>query len=78
MDPHTKLILDELKSLGDHFTGFESRIDCVEAVISDRFKAVEEVTTDLTSWRPSMDSAMEDLCLKVEVLAKQVDRVVLD
>lgn len=64
MDPNTKLLIDEMKKLGDHFTAVESRVDGLESALGDRFKAVEASSSKFLAWQPGMDTAMADLTAK--------------
>jgi len=78
MDPNTKLLMDEMKKLGDRFSAVESCVDSLESSLGDRFKVVEASTSEFTAWRPGVDAAVEDLKLQIGAVNKQLDRVVLD
>jgi len=78
MDPNTKLLMDEMKKLGDRFSAVESRVDSLESSLDDRFKVVEASSSEFASWRPGVDAAVEDLKLQIGAINKQLDRVVLD
>ncbi|RLM68934.1 putative gag-pol polyprotein [Panicum miliaceum] len=82
MDPNLKTILDEIKgmrsSVEDFQTSLTQRIDGVETNLGDRFQAMEDVARVFESWKPKMDSSMEDLRTEVSTLRKTVNRVVLD
>jgi len=78
MDPNTKLLMDEMKKLGDRFSAVESRVDSLESSLGDRFNVVEASSSEFASWRPGVDAAVEDLKLQIGAINKQLDRVVLD
>jgi len=65
MDPNSKLLLDEMKKLGDRFALVESRVDSLEGSLGDRFKSVEQSTNDLVAWKPGIDAAIADLTTKL-------------
>ena len=88
MDPSSKLLLDEMKKLGDRFALVEARVDSLEGSFRDQFKAVEQSASDLQAWRPGIDSSIADLSSKLSAvddlhdklgsLSSKLDRVVLD
>jgi hypothetical protein len=43
MDPNSKLLLDEMKKLGEHFTSLESRVDA----LGNRFKPLEDKADEI-------------------------------
>jgi hypothetical protein len=49
MDPNTKLLMDEMKKLGDRFSAVESRVDSLESSLGDRFKVVEASSSEFAS-----------------------------
>ena len=49
MDPNTKLLMDEMKKLGDCFSAVESRVDSLESSLGDRFKVVEASTSEFAA-----------------------------
>jgi predicted nuclease with TOPRIM domain len=61
MDPNTKLLLDEMKRLGERFTSLETRIDS----LGDRFKAIEHKAEEVTTWKTDINSSVTDLVAKV-------------
>jgi hypothetical protein len=58
MDPNTKLILDELKSVQTNLT---NRIGAVESSIGARVEFLEGVAQVFGTWRPQMEATVEEL-----------------
>jgi hypothetical protein len=74
MDPNTKLLLDEMKRLGERFTLLEAHVDG----LGDRFKTIELKEEEAKAWRSAIDSSVADLVTKadaVDILASKVDAV---
>jgi hypothetical protein len=74
MDPNTKLLLDEMKQLGERFTSLETRVDG----LGSRFQALEHTAEEVTAWRAGIDSSVTDLAAKVDAannFASKVDAV---
>ena len=73
MDPNTKLLLDELKSvktslessLGGHIGEVEAslgkRIGAVEHSIADRFNRLEDAAKVFDEWKPKVDASVAEL-----------------
>jgi uncharacterized protein YoxC len=94
MDSNSKLLLDEMKKLGDRFSSLESRVDA----LGNRFQPLEDKAEELSVWKDGIDisvmdlvakfDAVGDLSIKVDAvdelrqqvsnLSTKVDRVVLD
>ena len=68
MDPASKLLLDEMKKLGDRFSLVESHVDSLEGSLGDRFKLVEQSANNLVAWQPGIDSAISDLTTKLSAV----------
>ena len=62
MDPNTKLILDELKSVQSNLT---SRIDAVEHSIVARVGSLEDAAKVFNAWKPNMDASAAELRAKI-------------
>jgi hypothetical protein len=74
MDPNTKLLLDEMKKLGERFTSLEARVDG----LGDRFKSIELQEEEAKVWRTTVDSSVADLAAKADamnIFASKVDDV---
>jgi hypothetical protein len=74
MDPNTKLLLDEMKRLGERFTLLETRVDG----LSSCFQAIEHKAEEVTAWKADIDSSVADLVAKVDAVdnfASKVDAV---
>ena len=88
MDPTSKLLIDEMKKLGDRFALVQSLVDSLEGSLGDRFKLVEQSANNLVAWQPGIDAAIADLTTKlgsvddvksqIGSLSTKLDRVVLD
>ncbi|CAD6242180.1 unnamed protein product [Miscanthus lutarioriparius] len=67
MDPNTKLILDELKSVQMNLT---NRIVAEETSIGARVGSLEDATKVFDAWKPKMDATMEELRSEVGAIRK--------
>lgn len=72
MDPNTKLILDELKSVQSNLT---TRIDAVEQSIGFRVGALEDAAKVFDAWKPTMDASVVELRVKIGALNKMDEKV---
>jgi hypothetical protein len=78
MDPHTKLLLDEMKILGERFTSLESCVNCLGDCVDGlgaHFTGIETKAEEATVWKEEVDSSVADLAAKltaVEDLASKV------
>ncbi|PAN39674.1 hypothetical protein PAHAL_7G260200 [Panicum hallii] len=91
MDPNTKIVLDEMQQRfvdemkkqfdvldskwTQQFTDAENRKE--ERVLALE-QSVEAAATAFETWRPQIDSAVEDLKMEVTKLNKHLDRALLD
>jgi hypothetical protein len=71
MDPNTKLLLDEMKRLGERFTSLETRVNG----LGSRFQALEHTVEEVTAWRVGIDSSVADLITKVDAASTFADKV---
>jgi hypothetical protein len=79
MDANTKLILDEFeKKFGAMDAKWESKFADLQVAKEERLLALEQGQADLGSWRPRLESAMEDIKLELRKLNKQWDRSSLE
>ena len=65
MDPTSKLLIGEMKKLGNRFALVESRVDSLEGFLGDRFKLVEQSANNLVAWQPGIDATIADLTTKL-------------
>ena len=72
MDPNTKLILDELKSVQMNLT---NRIVAEETSIGARVGSLEDATKVFDAWKPKMDATMEELRSEVGAIRKTDEKV---
>ncbi|XP_066332617.1 uncharacterized protein [Miscanthus floridulus] len=72
MDPNTKLILDELKSVQMNLT---NRIVAVETSIGARVGSLEDAAKVFDTWKPKMDATVEELRSKVGAIRKTDEKV---
>ncbi|XP_066395665.1 uncharacterized protein [Miscanthus floridulus] len=72
MDPNTKLILDELRSVQSNLT---SRMDLVENSVGKRVASLEDDTKAFDTWRPKMDATVEELRAEVDAIRKTDEKV---
>ena len=73
MDPNTKLLLDELKSvktslesslggrIGEVEASLGKRIRAVEHSIADRFNRLEDTAKVFDEWKPKVDASVAEL-----------------
>jgi hypothetical protein len=64
MDPNTKLILDEMKKLGDRLSSLESSV----GDLRKSFKTVEGKADAVHAWKSEIDVSVVDLVGKVEAV----------
>jgi hypothetical protein len=66
MDATSKLLLEEMKKLGDRLddrlTSLEKRVDSVW----DRFNPIEEKVEEISTWKKGVDSSVADLIVKLD------------
>ena len=72
MDPNTKLILDELRSVQSNLT---ARMDLVENSVDKRVASLENAAKAFDTWQPKMDATMEELCAEVDAIRKTDEKV---
>jgi len=72
MNPNTKLILDELKSVQSNLT---NRIDVVEHSIGSRVGVLEDAAKVFDDWKPKMDASVAELCTEIGTLWKTEEKV---
>jgi hypothetical protein len=79
MDANTKLILDEFEKKSDAMDAkWESKFADLQVAKEERLLALEQGQADLGSWRPRVESAMDDIKLELRKLNKQWDRSSLE
>lgn len=83
MDPNIKLVLDEMsKRFGDEikhqFDDLDTKLDKRFGDMDERVQALESsletATSAFETWKPYVDSAVEDLKLEILKLNKHLDR----
>ena len=72
MDPNTKLILDELRSVQVNLT---AHMDLVENSIGKRVASLEDAAKAFDTWRPKMDATVEELRAEVDAIRKTDEKV---
>ena len=72
MDPNTKLILDELKSVQLHLT---NRIDAVEHSIGSRVGMLEDAAKVFDACKPQMDASVAELRAEIGAFRKTEEKV---
>ncbi|CAN6340435.1 unnamed protein product [Urochloa humidicola] len=75
MDPNTKMLLDEMKKIGDRFSLVETRVTSLESTLGDRLTKIEESNQELITWKTEIDSTITDLAAKVESVDSLVAKV---
>ena len=68
MDPNTKLILDELRSVQANLT---ARMDLVESSVGKRVASLEDAAKAFDTWRPKVD----ELRAEVDAIRKTDEKV---
>jgi hypothetical protein len=72
MDATSKLLLEEMKKLGDRLddrlTSLEKRVDSV----GDRFNPIEEKVEEISTWKQGVDSSVADLIVKLDAVENLV------
>jgi chaperonin cofactor prefoldin len=70
MDPNSKLLLDEMKKLGERFTSLESRIDA----LGNRFAPLEARADEISAWKAGVDASVADLVIKVDAIESHASK----
>jgi hypothetical protein len=64
MEPNMKLMLDEIKKLGDRFTSLESRVD----TLGNRLTPIEDKAVEVLTWQQEVEASITGIVAKVVVV----------
>jgi hypothetical protein len=74
MDSTAKLLLEEMKKLGDRLdTRLSSLETCVDAV-GDRFKSIDDKAEELEAWKQGVDSSVANFSVKLDAVETLVGK----